>query len=342
MDKSTGIALERLAMNSYEELAKKLSFPECLKGHVNLIFDITEVKILLEITESMKTPKGISEAIGFEVDETEKILNSLFFRGYVDREKRNETYYYKTEEFKVILYQFIHEKFDRLTSKQRKPFQEAFMDRYLRMFETSLHPVFKVVPTEAALEKSLPHMIIPYTRASEILAQAKKVIVIDCICRKTMRRFDKLWNVCLILGDNAEFYRKRNLSRELTQKEAQEVLKRASEDGLVHTIDNPAMRYPTHVICNCDDKACAFIRGLKEFDNEKALTYSGYVSITNFDSCKQCGKCIDVCIFNARKLENKRLQFVENKCFGCGLCILACPEKAIDIKPNPRLISKLA
>jgi len=45
----------------------------------------------------------------------------------------------------------------------------------------------------------------------------------------------------------------------------------------VHTIDNPAMRYPTHVMCNCDDKACAFIRGLLKFDrsfciNIKKLT----------------------------------------------------------------------
>jgi len=322
-------------MNPYEEFAKKLKFHKCLKDHLNLIFGPTEVKILLEITESMKTPEEISEAIGFKVNKTKRILNSLFFRGYVDKEKRNKTFHYKTEDYKTILYQFIDEKFDRLTSEQREPFQEAFMERYLRMFEASLHPVFKVVPAEEALEKFLPHMIIPYTKASEIIAQAKRVVVIDCVCRKTMRRFDKPLNVCLVLGDSTEFYLKRNLGRELTQVEAQKILKKALENGLVHTIDNPAMRHPTHIMCNCDDKACAYIRGLKEFGSEKALTHSGYVSVTNFDLCNNCGKCVDVCIFDARKFENQQLKFIESKCFGCGLCVLTCPEKAIEITPNP-------
>lgn len=323
-------------MNLYDEFAKKLNFHENLRNHIGLIFNIDEVKILLEVADSTKTLKEISEATGLKLCKTQKILHSLFYRGYVDREKRNNTFHYKTEDFKVILYQFIQEKFDKLTPEQRKPFQKAFMDRYLRIFEASLHPVFKVVPVEEALEKFLPHMIIPYTKASEILAQAKKVLVIDCICRKTMRRFDKPLNVCLVLGDSTEFYLKRKLGRELTQEEAQEILKQASENGLVHTIDNPAMRHPTHVMCNCDDKACAYVRGLKEYGNEKALTHSGYVSVTNLDLCKHCGKCIDVCIFNARKLEKRKLKFIEGRCFGCGLCVLACPEKAVEIMPNPR------
>jgi len=321
-------------MNPYDEFARKLNFPDTLKNYINLVFGIEEVKILLQLTDSMKAIENISEQIGFKVGKAKKILDSLFFRGYVDREKRKGTFYYKIEDFKVILYQFIQEKFDKLTPKQRKPFQKAFMERYLKMFEASLHPVFKVIPAEETLEKFLSHQIIPYTKASEILAQAKKIVVIDCICRKTMRRFDKPLNTCLILGNSTEFYLKRNLGRELTQEEAQKILALASKSRLVHTIDNPAMRYPTHVMCNCDDKACAYIRGLKEFGSDKALTYSGYVSVTNYDLCKNCGECVDVCIFSARKIENQQLKFLKNKCFGCGLCVLVCPEKAIEIKPD--------
>jgi ferredoxin len=89
-------------------------------------------------------------------------------------------------------------------------------------------------------------------------------------------------------------------------------------------------------MCNCDDKACVFIRGLLKFGNDKALTCSGYLSVTDFDACKNCGKCINVCIFGARKIENQQLKFIESRCFGCGLCVLACPKKIIEIKPNAR------
>ena len=322
-------------MNSDRKLGRELGFPRNLWRHIRLIFDPTEVKILLQ-TAMLENASEISAKTGLRMEKVEAVLDSLFFRGFVDRTKKGAASYYKTLEFKAILRQFIREKFDQLTPEQRKPFQEVFMSGYLELFKQSKHAVFKVVPAEEALERSLPHLIIPYSKASDILAQSKRIVVMDCICRKTMRRFDKPLNVCLFLGESAEFYRKRNLGRELTQKEAQEILKQASENGLVHTIDNPAMQYPTHVMCNCDNKACAFIRGLLRFGSDKALTCSGYSSVTDLSLCKNCGRCISVCIFGARKLVNRQLKFIESRCFGCGLCVLACPEKIIEIKPNVR------
>jgi len=54
--------------------------------------------------------------------------------------------------------------------------------------------------------------------------------------------------------------------------------------------------------------------------------------------CTLCGKCIDVCPFNA--LEMKDEVSVNAACRMCGLCIKACPEKAIEIKETRKSVDK--
>lgn len=316
----------------YYKFIEKFGIPETIQNNVDLIFNKIEASIMVMIVDAEGDSDEIAKSLNIDISETETILNSLYYHGYVSRIKKGERHFYKAEDYKTILYQFIDLEFDKLTDTQRKPFQKEFMDTYLRLFEKSLHPVFKVIPIEEALNEFVPHLIIPYTKASEILAQAKKMVVIDCICRKTMRRFDKPLNVCLVLGEATDFYVERGIGKVLTQKEAQDVLKLASDNDLVHTIDNSAMRYPTHIICNCDDQACVYIRGLKEFGSDKAITKSGYISVTDFSLCNNCGECVKKCIFDARIIENDKLQFIKEKCYGCGLCIKNCPVEAIKLE----------
>jgi len=314
---------------NYYKFIEKFGIPEKIQDNVDLIFNKIEASIMVMIADAEGDSDEISKSLNIDISETETILNSLYYRGYVSRIKRGERYFYKAEDYKTILYQFIDLEFDKLTDIQRKPFQKEFMDSYLQVFEKSLHPVFKVIPVEEALDEFVPHLIIPYTKASEILAQSKQIVVIDCICRKTMRRFDKPLNVCLVLGEATDFYVERGIGEVLTQKQAQEILKLASDSDLVHTMDNPAMRYPTHIICNCDDQACVYIRGLKEFGSDKAITKSGYIPVTDFSLCTNCGTCVDKCIFGARIMENGKLQFIKDKCYGCGLCVKNCQVEAI-------------
>ncbi len=50
----------------------------------------------------------------------------------------------------------------------------------------------------------------------------------------------------------------------------------------------------------------------------------------DFNRCSYCGKCTDLCEFNAIiALKNDVLVF-EEMCHGCGLCSYFCPEKAIE------------
>lgn len=63
--------------------------------------------------------------------------------------------------------------------------------------------------------------------------------------------------------------------------------------------------------------------------------YAGrYASILR-NKCISCGKCFDVCKFDAVKKANSQFEIDEYKCEGCKVCALVCPVEAINI--NTRL-----
>lgn len=45
--------------------------------------------------------------------------------------------------------------------------------------------------------------------------------------------------------------------------------------------------------------------------------------------CNYCGKCAEVCVFNAIAVTKNKVLVFPGLCHGCGACTLFCPEKAI-------------
>ncbi|MEA2087038.1 MAG: ATP-binding protein [Candidatus Caldatribacteriota bacterium] len=50
--------------------------------------------------------------------------------------------------------------------------------------------------------------------------------------------------------------------------------------------------------------------------------------------CNYCGKCAEVCVFNAIAVTKKKVLVFPGLCHGCGACTLFCPEKAISEEGN--------
>ncbi len=50
-------------------------------------------------------------------------------------------------------------------------------------------------------------------------------------------------------------------------------------------------------------------------------------------SCLGFGDCIQVCPFDAMKIENGLVTINPNKCTGCAMCLKACPRNSLDIIP---------
>ncbi|GAB4303119.1 MAG: ATP-binding protein [Marinilabiliales bacterium] len=62
--------------------------------------------------------------------------------------------------------------------------------------------------------------------------------------------------------------------------------------------------------------------------------YSGQVSIIHQDLCIACGKCLEVCRFEAVLVNNNAYSIDTISCEGCGYCSKVCPVNAIENLPR--------
>lgn len=81
------------------------------------------------------------------------------------------------------------------------------------------------------------------------------------------------------------------------------------------------------VMCDADVDAADLHLILNPDFNKTSDFKGGNEAVINQDKCTECGKCIEVCRFDAIS-DTFKVDPVE--CEGCGVCFDLCPEEAID------------
>jgi len=92
------------------------------------------------------------------------------------------------------------------------------------------------------------------------------------------------------------------------------------------------------VMVDCDVDAADLYLLLHPEIQETHKFIGGKEAIINQEKCSQCGKCFDVCRFNAisyQSINSKTYQQImvdPISCEGCGVCVWNCPMDAIEFK----------
>ncbi|NOQ52696.1 MAG: hypothetical protein GQ578_10820 [Desulfuromonadaceae bacterium] len=62
--------------------------------------------------------------------------------------------------------------------------------------------------------------------------------------------------------------------------------------------------------------------------------YAMDVAHIDTESCTRCGRCAEICAFNAIDLDEQGNYSVNDECEGCAACAWVCPEKCISMVPH--------
>ena len=165
----------------------------------------------------------------------------------------------------------------------------------------------RVIPIERSIDGNSKHA--SYEEVSKHIEEAHMFSVSDCSCRTSRESMGEgcghlKEDMCIQLDHAAEYYIRTGRGREISKEEAFDIIKRAEDNGLMHSIPNLDTPGHTHAICNCCGCGCYAMRLANEFVNND-IVRSNYKSEVDEDKCVACGECVDVCPTNALRLGQK-------------------------------------
>jgi len=199
-----------------------------------------------------------------------------------------------------------------------------------------------VIPLNVNLD--IETKFLPSQEILSLLSRSKVTGIANCYCRETQRKHSDTPNcdhpikTCIHIGFGKSLreipYKSENLEK-VSKREIEKLLEESDKRGLVHQIiyfPNPLFYY---VVCNCCPCCCVIMNKFLNSGSPQMIK-SEFIAVTDFNRCINCGICEQRCYFGARNLVNKNLNFNADYCFGCGMCVSACQEKAIILRKKSK------
>lgn len=334
-----------MANNVYDKLADALGklpngFPRT-PSNVEIpllqkLFSPEEAHLASQLGADLEPVDEISERIGIETEKVVAKLLRMAKRGLVWVEEPRGKPRFRLAPFIFGIFEFQLKRMDHQLAHLVEDYMLDGGAAGIMGVEPAIH---RVVPAKGTVKTE---WILPYEDVQAILDSAKTFRVQDCVCRVQMDKLDRRCKFPLKVCLNYSSKERPPSRRDITREEAMEILDKAEEVGLVHSVCNVRegglWSHDLGIdgyICNCCGCCCALLRGITELGIENSVADSIYYAEINPEECLGCWTCIERCQVQAIS-EQGEVAFVDRKrCIGCGLCVTGCPNEAAQLQRKP-------
>lgn len=275
--------------------------------------EMAEVALQLEF-RTHQTCAEIAKRVGKSPEETKKLLWDLAEAGvcFVGINEESDIYYHETwvpgifemvvnNTKNVVKYPQIGKAFDDY-GLLRNPAGAGNFPNAMGLM--------RVIPIESAVDGNTKTA--SSEQVSKYLDEAEYISVSPCSCRTSREENGEgcghlKEDMCIQLDHAAEYYIRTGRGRQIKVEEAKDIIKRAEEDGLMHSIPNTEGDGKTHAICNCCGCSCYALRAASMYQNPDMMR-SNYTATVDAEECTGCGECVEVCPVNAINMGHKLCQ----------------------------------
>ncbi|KKK43326.1 hypothetical protein LCGC14_0482090 [marine sediment metagenome] len=230
----------------------------------------------------------------------------------------------------------IHEKMTVEASEQTQKNYEGIQP----LFRTQFPPLTRTVPVEETIRVPIEETL-PIYKASELIDKQDIISLSECPCKLDKKLVGEPCKTtderlrCFHFGNTGRFFIEHGFGEPVSKEKANDILKAAEKDGLVHKIFHYDLDADKHeeALCNCCKCCCIvfqdYYRGVWPFH-----TITSNRARLNSSKCEGCGTCVEKCPIEAISLIDGKSHDDETKCIGCGVCVYHCPEIARNLEPT--------
>ncbi|MBI4832486.1 MAG: 4Fe-4S binding protein [Candidatus Lindowbacteria bacterium] len=310
-------------------------------AYLGTIYTSEEAELVqfLSMPPTFTTAEEVADASGQDVEKVKETLYPLTRKAAILY--LGDSYCLPQINVLVNLHMFYPD-IKREDLEAAKLYQQFFIkEGFYKSYEISVEgtPFMRAVPIDQAIHAEEKILTAEEAHALIREVETEDLALVPCPCRT---RTEKLGireckdknpiGTCIFMGMFAVHFMDLGLGKKVTKEQAIKYLDEMQDLGLVAATENFTDGVPS-VICLCCGCCCSQVRGRTRWDNPRAILPSNFVPEAS-DECALCGTCVDRCFFGALSLDEDKGRAVVDpeKCIGCGVCTIACPTKALQLR----------